>query len=69
MGTKKKRMPSKAARAPKGGEQPAKLNPFELKGTKRKFEVLGRREKTGKKNVIKSREAAVAKVSEKCPGR
>ncbi|KIY96116.1 hypothetical protein MNEG_11848, partial [Monoraphidium neglectum] len=57
---KKKKVPAKA-QAPRGGGQGAKPNPFELKGTKRKFDVLGRREKTGKKNIIQSREDAVTK--------
>lgn len=65
MGSKKK-VPLKAAKGgPQRGKQAAAAaapNPFALKGTRRKFEVLGRREKTGKKNVLQAREAAVAKV-------
>jgi hypothetical protein len=58
---KKKKLPAKAA---KGGKPAAaqRANPFELKGTKRKFSVLGQRDKSDKKNVVASREAAVAKV-------
>jgi hypothetical protein len=62
----KKKLAPKAARGARGGASAAKsggkTNPFELKGSRRKFEVLGRREKAGKNNVIASREAAVAKV-------
>ena len=58
----KKKVPTKAAKGQKGGKESARPNPFELKGTKRKFDVVGRRDKDGKKNVIQSREAAVAKV-------
>ena len=61
----KKKVPLKAARSQKPGAAPPKLNPFELKGSKRKFDVLGRREKAGKKNVVQSREAAVVKVRPK----
>ncbi len=39
-----------------------RANPFELKSSKRKFEVLGRREKQGSRNVIQSREEAVERV-------
>jgi len=64
MGSKKKqKTPAKSA----GKAKPAKAaNPFELKGSKRKFEVLGRREKTGNKTIVQSREAAVAKVRAGC---
>jgi hypothetical protein len=56
---KKKHVTLRAVAAPKHAAKP---NPFELKGSKRKFDVLGKRDKDGKKNVIKSREEAVNKV-------
>jgi hypothetical protein len=56
---KKKHVTPRAVAAPKHAAKP---NPFELKGSKRKFDVLGKRDKDGKKNVIKSREEAVNKV-------
>jgi hypothetical protein len=55
---KKKKVPVKL----QAKQAPAKTNPFELKGSKRKFDVLGKRDKDEKKNVIKSREAASVKV-------
>lgn len=56
---KKKKLP----RAVQAQQHAAKLNPFELKGSRKKFDVLGKRDKGEKKNVIKSREDAVNKVS------
>lgn len=50
-------------RAVQAQQQAPKLNPFELKGSKKKFEILGKRDKSDKKNVIRSREEAVNKVS------
>jgi hypothetical protein len=56
---KKKQVPllnkQRAAAAPKP-------NPFELKGSKRKFDVLGRRKTGDKKNVVQARQQAVEKV-------
>jgi hypothetical protein len=56
---KKKKLMPKAVAAK---QQPPKPNPFELKGSKRKFDVLGKRDKDGKKNIIRQREEAVEKV-------
>lgn len=56
---KKKKIMPKAVAAK---QQPPKPNPFELKGSKRKFDVVGKRDKDGKKNIIKQREEAVEKV-------
>jgi hypothetical protein len=56
---KKKKVP----RAVQAQQATPKVNPFELKGSKRKFDVLGKRDKGEKKNVIKSREDAVNRVS------
>ncbi|WIA18434.1 hypothetical protein OEZ85_009894 [Tetradesmus obliquus] len=55
---KKKNVTPRAVAAPKHAAKP---NPFELKGSKRKFDVMGKRDKEGKKNIIKSREEAVNK--------
>eukprot|EP00775_Hariotina_reticulata_P008704 gene8704-8885_t len=55
---KKKKIMPKAVAAK---QQPPKPNPFELKGSKRKFDVVGKRDKDGKKNIIKQREEAVEK--------
>lgn len=52
----------KVPRAVEAKQQPPKLNPFELKNSKKKFDVLGKRDKQGKQNIIKSREEAVNKV-------
>lgn len=42
-------------------KRPAKPNPFELKKTKSKFSVLGRKNK-GQLNVVKARQEANTKV-------
>lgn len=55
---KKKKVP----RAVEAKQQPPKLNPFELKSSRKKFDVLGKRDRQAKRNVIKSREEAVNKV-------
>ena len=52
----------KVPRAVQAQQQAPKLNPFELKGSRKKFDVLGKRDKADKKNVIKLREEAVNKV-------
>lgn len=52
----------KAPRAVQAQQQAPKVNPFELKGSRKKFDVLGKRDKGDKKNVIKSREEAHSKV-------
>ena len=56
--------PKKAPLAGKARQQQqaAKPNPFELKKTKKKFDVVGKRDKSGAKNVVKAREDAVNKV-------
>lgn len=56
--SKKRKVPA----AVQAKAAPAKPNPFELKGSKRNFSVLGKRDKTDKTNVLKSREAAQLKV-------
>jgi len=58
----------KAPRAVQAQQQAPKVNPFELKGSRKKFDVLGKRDKGDKKNVIKSREEAVNKVGKACHG-
>eukprot|EP00879_Flechtneria_rotunda_P030715 GHRR01033386.1.p1 GENE.GHRR01033386.1~~GHRR01033386.1.p1 ORF type:complete len:144 (+),score=57.93 GHRR01033386.1:672-1103(+) len=55
---KKRRVPS----AVQAKQQPPKPNPFELKGSKRKFSVLGKPDNSSTKNVTKQREEAVNKV-------
>ena len=55
---KKKKVP----RAVQAQQQAPKLNPFELKGSRKKFDVLGKRDKKEKNNVIKSREEAYNRV-------
>ena len=55
---------NKVPRAVQAQQQAPKINPFELKGSRRKFDVLGKRDKGDKKNIIQSREDAVNKV---CP--
>ena len=62
---KKKNVTPRAVAAPKHAAKP---NPFELKGSKRKFDVMGKRDKDGKKNIIKSREEAVNKLGVPVPG-
>jgi hypothetical protein len=44
-------------------QQSAKPNPFELKTSKSKFDVVGKRNKGSVKNVVKARQEAVNKVS------
>jgi hypothetical protein len=56
----KKREAAAAPRAAQNAQ--AKPNPFELKRSKRKFDVLGRKIKGDGKNVVKSREDALLKV-------
>jgi hypothetical protein len=55
---KKKKVP----RAVQAQQQAPKVNPFELKGSRKKFDVLGKRDKGDKKNIIKTREEAVDRV-------
>jgi hypothetical protein len=57
MGKKKKPSDSKRQQQPS-----LKVNPFELKKSKKKFEVLGRRENGQTKNVVKARADAITKV-------
>jgi hypothetical protein len=52
----------KKKKTPRAVQAPAPINPFELKGSRKKFAVLGKRDRADKKNVIKSREEAVNKV-------
>lgn len=56
----------KVPRAVQAQQEAPKLNPFELKGSRKKFDVLGKRDKSDKKNVIKAREEAVNKVCITC---
>ena len=58
----KKRKAAATPRAAQAAQQQAKPNPFELKRSKRKFDVLGRKIKGDGKNVVKSREDALLKV-------
>lgn len=44
--------------------QPKKPNPFELKKTRTKFEVVGRKIKGSTKNVVQARQDAVNRVRE-----
>lgn len=59
---KKKKVP----RAVQAQQHAPKLNPFELKGSRKKFDVLGKRDKKEKSNVIKSREEAYNRVRKAC---
>lgn len=53
----------KVPRAVTAAQAAPKVNPFELKKSKKKFDVLGKRDKASEaRNVIKSREDAVEKV-------
>jgi hypothetical protein len=52
----------KVPRAVQAQQQAPKVNPFELKGSRKKFDVLGKRDKGDKKNIIKTREEAVNRV-------
>jgi hypothetical protein len=60
MAKPKKGLPPSKAR--QQHQQGAKANPFELRTTKRKFDVVGKRDKSGAKNVVKARQEAVNKV-------
>ncbi len=59
----KKRPAARAAPGKKKAAVQEKApNPFELKGSKRKFNVLGRRVKGDKKSLVQARSDAVDKV-------
>jgi hypothetical protein len=59
----KKKQRNKVPRAVQAQQQAPKLNPFELKKSRKKFEVLGKRDATDKqRNVIQAREDANNKV-------
>ena len=66
----KKRRPGSSskgeARAPGSARKaaPAKVNPFDLRKNKTRFEALGRKNKGSSKNVIKARQEATNKASD-----
>lgn len=60
MSKKRKHVPLAVSKHHKQAANPQ--NPFELKRSKRKFEVLGRRVKGDSKNVVQARQDAVNKV-------
>ena len=65
---KRQKRKAGAPRAVQAAQAAVKPNPCELKRSKRKFDVLGRKIKGDCKNVVKSREEALLKVQAVCGG-